>query len=104
VPWFVFPEAIMNEAPSASVREKVDKLFARIKNTSSVRFHASRRVRMDYKIAQLTVVFLSLWAILISYLLASALGKQEHLDVPILSAAGVILPVFIVVFSLIENG
>jgi len=93
----------MDEA-SKGIHEKLDRLRLRIKNTSSVRFYASRRVRTNYRIAQLTVVILSLWAIFISYILASKLADALLMNTEILTAVGVILPVFIVVFSLLENG
>ncbi len=83
---------------------KLESLRLRMKNTSSVRFNAARRVRSDYKIAQLTVVFLSLWAITISYILATDLATHLNIDIEIFTGVGVILPVFIVVFSLIESG
>lgn len=86
------------------VSAKLESLRLRIKNTSSVRFDAARRVRSDYKIAQLTVVLLSLWSITISYILSSGQADQFGIDVKLFTAAGVILPVFIVVFSLIEGG
>jgi VanZ family protein len=93
-----------DEAGNIDIRAKLEGLRLRIKNTSSVRFYASRRVRTDYRIAQLTVVILSLWAIAISYSLATKLADEYSLDVDLLTGIGVILPVFIVVFSLLENG
>jgi len=86
------------------IHDKLEKLRLRIKNTSSVRFFAARRVKMNYRIAQLTVVILSLWAIVISYLLSNDLAKHLGMNIPFLTMVGVILPVFVVVFSLLENG
>jgi len=96
----------LSSQPSTPVDlvEELEKLRARIKYTSSVRFNASRRVRSDYYVAQLTVVILSLWSIFISYILAMRLAEHWYLDTESLTAVGVILPVFIVVFSLIERG
>jgi SMODS and SLOG-associating 2TM effector domain family 5 len=101
--WELGKGAVVDEA-MREVLAKLESLRLRIKNTSSVRFDAARRVRSDYKIAQLTVVFLSLWAITISYILASELAEHLKIDVKLFTGVGVILPVFIVVFSLIEGG
>lgn len=97
-------------APSSSVMTdentivaKLVKLQARIKNTSSVRFGAARRIRFNYQLAQITVVILSLWAITISYILAMK-WHQTGISEERLQAVGILLPVFIVAFSLIENG
>jgi len=84
--------------------KELEKLRTRIKNTSSTRFSASHRVHFNYTLAKLTVVILSLWAIFISYVLTSELGLSLHYDVEGAEAAGIILPVFVVVFSLIEGG
>lgn len=89
--------------PSSAIKQQFEDLRQRIKHTSSVRFYASRRVQSDYKIAQLTVVILSLWTILISYLLSNSMAKNLNFNIELLTAVGVILPVFIVVFSLLEN-
>jgi hypothetical protein len=91
-----------------SVEETIDnklrKLGHRIKNTSTVRFVASKRVRFNYGLANLTVVILSLWAIFFAYFLASGLKNLPSINLPVIEAAGIILPVFIVVFSLVEGG
>lgn len=92
------------EIDRTDVRGKVEGLRLRIKNTSSVRFYSSKRVKSNYYISQLTVVILSLWAIVISYSLATNLASDYRLDIHLLTGIGVILPVFIVVFSLLENG
>ena len=87
-----------------SIELKILKLRSRIKNTSSVRFGASKRIKFNYSIANLTVIILSLWAIFISYVLSSDLAQVWQIDVPVWEAVGIMLPVFIVVFSLIEGG
>jgi hypothetical protein len=87
-----------------SMDTKLKKLGSRIKNTSTVRFAASKRVRFNYSFANLTVVVLSLWAIFFAYFLASGLKNMPWANVPVIEAFGVILPVFIVVFSLVEGG
>jgi SMODS and SLOG-associating 2TM effector domain family 5 len=86
------------------IDKKLQKLGARIKNTSTVRFAASKRLRFNYGMANLTVVILSLWSIFISYTLLSPLTESLRFDKAIIEAAGLLLPVFIVVFSLIEGG
>ena len=86
------------------IDKKLDKLGARIKNTSTVRFAASKRIRFNYAMANWTVIFLSLWAILISYFSASKMSGPFHLNSAAFDIAGLMLPVFIVVFSLVEGG
>jgi SMODS and SLOG-associating 2TM effector domain family 5 len=88
----------------SDVEIKIDKLKSRIKHTSSVRFESARRVRTDYDVAQLTVIILSLWAILIAYIISKKLVPPTNHYIELFDAAGVILPVFIVVFSLVEGG
>lgn len=87
-----------------TIDNKLKKLGSRIKNTSTVRFAASKRVRFNYSLANLTVVILSLWAIFYAYFLATPMKDLPHINLPIIEASGVILPVFIVVFSLVEGG
>jgi SMODS and SLOG-associating 2TM effector domain family 5 len=92
------------ETNKSDVEIKIEKLKSRIKHTSSVRFESARRVRTDYDVAQLTVIILSLWAIFIAYILSKKLVPESNRYIELFDAAGVILPVFIVVFSLIEGG
>ncbi len=87
-----------------AIESKLKKLGGRIKNTSTVRFAASKRIRFDYGVANFTVVVLSLWSILIAYASTSRLIETFGLNRPIVETVGIILPVFIVVFSLIEGG
>lgn len=94
----------MTEEREDDIEIKIKKLRSRIKNTSSVRFAASKRIKFNYSIANLTVIVLSLWAIFISYILTSDLVTQWNVNVDAWEAAGIVLPVFIVVFSLIEGG
>lgn len=93
-----------SEGRSREVLAKLKKLQIRIKNTSSVRFSASKRIRFDYKLAQLTIVILSLWSITISFLIAMNNMPKLGLQRDVLEPIGILLPVFIVAFSLIENG
>lgn len=86
------------------IETKIKKLGYRVKNTSTVRFAGSKRIRFNYSMANLTVIVLSLWAIFISYMLASSLSDAISINKPVMEAVGVVLPVFIVVFSLIEGG
>ena len=89
----------------ADVDVELEKLRTRIKNTSSTRFAAAHRVHFNYTMAKLTVVILSLWAIFISYVLTTlSLQETLHFDKAAIEAVGIVLPVFIVVFSLIEGG
>lgn len=83
---------------------KITKLGARIKNTSTVRFASSKRIRFNHTMANVTVVCLSLWSIFISFALTSTLSERIAHNRETLEVVGVILPVFIVVFSLIESG
>src|SRR5262249_1815200 len=93
---------LMAEDP---IDQHVAQLRERIKTTSTVGLNAGRRVRLNYKIANLTVVVLSLWAILIAFVpIFPGLAQQFGINEVRWQAAGVILPVFIVVFSLIEGG
>lgn len=83
---------------------KLKKLLGRIKNTSGVRFSASKRVKFNYGMAQLTVVVLSLWSITISTALTFHTITIFAYPEQIVQLVGILLPVGIVVFSLIENG
>ncbi len=87
-----------------TIDHKLKKLGGRIKNTSTVRFAASKRIRFNYALANLTVVVLSLWSILISYAITANLISSFNLNRSAVETSGLILPVFIVVFSLIEGG
>ena len=86
------------------ISAKLRKLQGRIKNTSSVRFAASKRVRFNYNIAQLTIVALSIWAIIISTTLAFDVQGIFSIKERYVELIGILLPVCIVAFSLIENG
>lgn len=94
----------MSEPVDESIETKLKKLGSRIKNTSTVRFAAAKRIRFNYALANLTVVVLSLWAIFFSYLLVADPLKEIAQNTPVVQAIGILLPVFIVVFSLIEGG
>lgn len=86
------------------LEKKLVKLQTRIKNTSSVRFSAAKRVRFNYNLAQLTVVMLSLWAIVISTTLAFEVDELFNFPPRVVQLVGILLPVGIVTFNLIENG
>ena len=83
---------------------KIDKLKHRIKNTFSTRFAAAKRVKFNYSLANLTIIVLSLWAIAISFVLTGSYITMSEVGRKSLEMAGVLLPVFVVVFSLMEGG
>jgi len=84
--------------------EKI-RLESRIREVANIRFSASRRVHFNYVIAKLTVVILSLWAIFITVVVSLSNDYESMDDVPFtLSIASVLIPVFVVIFSLIEGG
>ncbi|MFN7056510.1 SLATT domain-containing protein [Hyphomonas sp.] len=87
-----------------SAHGPLDRLLERIKNTSSTRFSASHRVHFNYAMAKLTVVVLSLWTVFFAYCLTTNLEATIPYNPSIMQAVGVVLPVFVVVFSLIEGG
>tara|TARA_R110000868_G_scaffold250339_2_gene506844 strand:+ start:1128 stop:1766 length:639 start_codon:yes stop_codon:yes gene_type:complete len=84
--------------------EQIEELRSKVGALVRVRFEAARRVRFNYILGKLTVVILSLWAIFISYALTSDIGSVLSFDVEYVKAAGIMLPVFVVIFSLIEGG
>ncbi|MCW3836880.1 SLATT domain-containing protein [Sphingomonas canadensis] len=88
----------------SSLVSKIWQIQERMRITSSCRFSASKRIRFDWNLAQLTVVVLSLWSIAISYLLLpGSLDISGDIRIKFQSI-GILLPVFIVAFSLIERG
>jgi hypothetical protein len=89
---------------SVYITRKLDKLQYRIKNTSSTRFSASKRVRFNYDLGALTIIILSLWAIYISIILGGNFVVMVDGTRKLVEVTGILLPVFIVVFSLVEGG
>lgn len=90
--------------PEVYITRKLFQLQDRIKNTAYTRFAAARRVRFNYDLGGVTIVVLSLWAIAISTVLASNSVEMSEITKKHMEFTGVILPVFIVIFSLMEGG
>lgn len=93
-----------NSSDAEEFDVKLGKLKRRIKNTFSTRFAAAKRVKFNYSLANLTIIVLSLWAIAISFILTGSYISMTEVVRKSLEMTGVLLPVFVVVFSLMEGG
>lgn len=89
---------------SLDLRNKAEYLLFRIKNTATIRFSASRRQMFNFMMGKLTIVILSVWAILISFLATTEYFDFSETQKQMQIVIGLILPVFIVLFSFIEGG